>query len=87
MLKSKIAALAALVLVIVLIGVTFSMRPAWWCFFDIFFAFMMVFCHLLALQLVKMSKAASRKLDTAAMVFGVLTVIALIVEYIVLHAF
>ena len=81
-LKSKLTALIALLLVVVLIIFTFSIRPAWWAFFDIFFLFMMVFCHLLSLMIEKMSIPAAKKLETFAMVFGLLTLAAFIGEYI-----
>lgn len=55
----------------------------WWQTFDIFFAFMMVFCHLAALYLYKMSLDASKKLDFLALIFGILAVIAFIVIFFV----
>lgn len=81
-LKSKALAWAAFVLVIAVIGISFSLRKVWWSFSDIFFVFMMVFCHLMAVNLAKLNVFASKKLDVIALVFGVLTVIALIVEAI-----
>lgn len=82
MLKSKAMAWAALALVLIIIIMTFPTRTVWWSLFDVFFAFMMVFCHIMSLYIVKMSPAASRKMDIAALVFGVLMILALIVEFI-----
>lgn len=80
--RSKAAAWAALLLIILLIVVTFRLRQAWWAFADIFFVFMMAFCHLTAVYLAKANPYASRKLDLTALVFAVLMIIALIVEFI-----
>lgn len=80
--KSKIAAWIALAIVVVVIGLTFSIRAYWWSFIDIFFAFMTVFLHLMALYIGRMSPAASRKLDFIAMIGLTLTVLSLIGEYI-----
>lgn len=82
MLKSKLFAWLAFVLVVVIIGLTFRLRPVWWAFSDIFFAFMMVFCHLMAVYIARLNSYASRKLDVCALVFGILTAVALIVEFV-----
>lgn len=84
LLKSKIFAWSAFALIIVLIGITFTMRPTWWSFCDIFFAFMMVFSHLMAVYLNKFNQYVSKKLDVASLVCGILMIIALIVEWILL---
>lgn len=81
---SKPVAWIALIIVVAILILTFSMRPYWWCFIDIFFAFMAVFCHLLALNIHKMSPEASRKLDKAALFFAVLMLISLLVEWLAL---
>lgn len=85
MLKSKVLAWIALVLVVLLIGFTFSMRPVWWAFADLFFAFMMVFSHLLAIYLGKINTYIGRRLDFFALIFGILTIIAFVVEYFLLQ--
>ncbi|MCM1377663.1 MAG: hypothetical protein NC097_00235 [Clostridium sp.] len=85
LLKSKIAAGILLILVIAAICLTFSMRQAWWCFIDIFFAFMMAFCHLLSLTMQRMSPIACVKLDKGALVFGILAVLSFIGEYITMQ--
>lgn len=80
--NSKIVAWLALCVVVTVICVTFSLREQWWSFIDIFFAFMMVFSHLLALYLGKMSKSAAGKLDRLSLIFGIMTILAIIGEYI-----
>lgn len=82
MLKSKTVAWAAFILIILVIGLTFTLRPVWWAFSDIFFAFMMVFSHLMAVYIYKLNPFASRSLDRFALVFGILTVVALVVEVV-----
>lgn len=80
-LDSKILAWCALALVIIIIAMTFMMRGPWWSFIDVFFAFMMVFCHLLAVYFRKLPHP-SRQLDLTALVCGILCVLALVGEYI-----
>ncbi len=82
MLKSKFWAWCAFVLIIAVMILTFALRPVWWCFADIFFAFMMVFCHLMAVYLTRYNRYASARLDMVAIICGILTVIALIAEFI-----
>ena len=78
--KAKICAWGALIIVIVVMALTFSMRVAWWAFADVFFAFLMTFLHLLAVYFYKL-KGISRQLDMAALVCGVLMIVSLIVEF------
>ena len=82
LLESRAAAWTALILVIILIIVTFRMRSVWWSFIDLFFVFMMVFSHLAALYLKRMSPQAGRTLDRVAFVCALLTVVAFVGEYI-----
>lgn len=82
MLSSKAAAWVALLLIVVLIAFTFTLRTVWWSFIDIFFAFMMAFSHLVAVNIKRLSPAASRKLELAAAIFGCLFLIAFIGEFI-----
>lgn len=79
---SKVAAVVAFCIVVVYIVLTFKLRFAWWTFIDEFFAFMMVFTHLMALFLARLNPFVRRKLDTCAMIFGILFIISLIVEYV-----
>lgn len=81
-LSSKPAAWAAILLIAIVIAITFKLRTQWWCFIDIFFAFMMAFCHLTSLYLKRISVQASRQLEATAAVFGALFVAALIGEFV-----
>ncbi len=78
---SKGVAVAAFCIVIAYIVLTFKLRFAWWTFTDEFFAFMMVFTHLMALFLARFNPFVRRKLDTCAMIFGILFIIAFFVEF------
>lgn len=85
-LKSKIAGWCAmgLMIVVTVLCVTLpGVKQYWWELTDVFFAFMMVFCHLAALYLEKLSVRASKRLDTIAMVFGILAIVALICIYLI----
>lgn len=78
-LKMKGVAWGALVLIVVWLVLVLKTPALWWCYIAPFFAFMMVFCHLAALYLNKVSNVASRKLDLIALIMGVLSIIAVIV--------
>ena len=82
LLKSKTAAWFALILIFIVMVFTFGMREVWWAFIDEFFAFMMIFCQLVALYIEKFNSRATRKLQICAAVFGVLMILAFIGEYI-----
>lgn len=82
LLKSKTAAWCALILILLVMIFTFGMREVWWAFIDEFFAFMMIFCQLVALYIEKLNSRACRKLQICAAVFGVLMILAFIGEYI-----
>lgn len=71
-----------MVLVILVIIITFGMRQAWWAYSDIFFAFMMVFCQLVAVYIEKFNSHAFRTLQMCALIFGALMILALIGEFI-----
>lgn len=81
-LKSKTGAWAAFVLVLVLLVVLFPLLEVWWEFIPLFFAFMAVFCHLMAVMIKKLNGIASAKLDMAALVCGILAVCAIIGVYV-----
>lgn len=86
-LNSKAAAMGALVLVVIVIILTFSIRKeAWWMYIDIFFIFMAVFSHLMALTIQKLNSVASRKLDKIAFWMLILGVVAFIGEWIAFQA-
>lgn len=82
--ESKAVAWVAMLLVVAIVIVTICLGVIneIWEYSSIFCAFMMVFCHLMALNVRGMSAAASRKLDAASLIFGVLTVVAIIVIFI-----
>lgn len=82
--ESKAVAWTAMLLIVVAVIITVSMKyvESIWDYLSIFCAFMMVFCHLMALNLKKMSLNASRKLDIAALIFGFLTILAIILIFI-----
>ena len=82
-LQSKIVAWVAMAVVVIVIVATFSLRPAWWAFIDLFFAFMMVFCQLVSVYFLKLNLYVAKKLRIIAAICGLLMVISLIGEYIV----
>lgn len=82
-LRSKIVAWLAMILMILIIIFTFALRPAWWAFFDEFFGFMMVFCQLVAVYLLKWNPYVGKKLQVFAASFGILAILSLIAEFIV----
>ncbi len=82
LLRSKGIAWLAFAIIIIVLVVTFSYRTVWWAFIDIFFAFMTVFCHVIALTIEKLNPYASKKLDIIAFYLLILTVLALIGEFI-----
>lgn len=79
--KSAPMAWAAMLLIAIVLVCTFQLRTEWWAFIDIFFFFMMAFCHAVACTVARMGAAISRRLDTVALVCGILGVIAFIVEW------
>lgn len=81
-LNSKAAAWGAMGLTLLVIILTFRLREAWWSFIDIFFMFMMAFCHLVAVYIGKYNQSAFKKLHLFAMIFEVLMILAFIGEFI-----
>lgn len=84
-LNSKLFATLALILIIVIICVTFTLRTVWWCYFDIFFFFMAAFCQLLAVTLGVKIPPVGGKLSVIAIVCALLGVLSLIGECIALN--
>ena len=82
LLKSKLAAWLALLVVVIIIIITFGIRPAWWAFIDEFFAFMMVFSQLAAVYIYKFNNYAGKRLQVFAAIFGILMLLSFIGEYI-----
>lgn len=80
---SKILAWVAMAVILVCLVLTFIFHLEWWTFVDIFFAFMMAFCHLLSVYMAKV-KGISQQLDNAALICGVLMVISLAIHIFLL---
>ena len=72
----------ALAVVVIVIITTFRFRPVWWAFIDEFFAFMMVFCQLVALYIMPKNIYAGKKLQTFALIFGAGMILSFIGEYV-----
>lgn len=83
--KKMLLALLALFVSIVYIAVTFRFRKelGWWAFSDCFALFMAVFTWLMSLVISRMIPHSGQLLSKIALVFGILFVIALVVEYFV----
>ena len=83
--KKMMLALAALIVSVVYIAVTFRFRKelGWWAFSDCFALFMTVFTWLMSLVISRMIPHSGQVLSKIALVFGILFVIALVVEYFV----
>lgn len=82
--KKMLLAFLALIVSIVYIAVTFRFRKelGWWAFFDCFALFMAVFTWLMSMVISRMIPHSGKLLATIALVFGILFVISLVVEYI-----
>ena len=78
-------ALFALIISIVYIVVTFRFRKelGWWAFMDCFALFMSVFTWLMSLIISQMIPHSGKVLAKMALLFGILFVIALVVEYFI----
>lgn len=83
LLRSKTVAWLAMCIMVLIIFLTFAIRPAWWFFFDEFFGFMMVFCQLVAVYTIGLNAYVAKRLQLFAAWFGILAIIALIGEFIV----
>lgn len=78
-----LAWLAMIVVVaLIIVGMFTRMIGSVWQYSALFLAFMTAFCHLMALMLRRMSGSASKKLEIIAMIFGILTVAAIITLYV-----
>lgn len=82
LLNSKPAAWGALILIVIWLIFALKTDEPWWGYLGIFFAFMMIFCHIASLYIERISKDASSKLDLIALICGVIFVVAEIVIYI-----
>ncbi|MDE7160625.1 MAG: hypothetical protein K2O24_07270 [Muribaculaceae bacterium] len=83
--RSKITSWLALVIAVVIIIMTFSMRAVWWQFIDVFFLFMCAFTRLLSVYFGGISPAAARKLNSISLVCCIGFVIAFVVEFFLMQ--
>lgn len=87
-LKSRIFALAAFFIVVILVIVSLVTDRTWkvkyWTLADELFLFLAVFCQLISTFVKEMSPAVSRKLTYSAFVCLALSVVAFFVEYFIL---
>ncbi|MDE5848796.1 MAG: hypothetical protein K2H38_01475 [Muribaculaceae bacterium] len=83
--KKMLLALLALIVSIVYIAVTFRFRRelGWWAFTDCFALFMTVFTWMMSILISRMIPHSGMVLSKIALVFGILFVISLVVEYLV----
>lgn len=81
-LQSTLIGWIALAIVIIVIVTTFQFRQAWWSFIDLFFAFMMVFCHLAGLYIGRFNPYAGKRLRSIGGICLILMILAFIGEYI-----
>lgn len=72
----------ALIIIIVIICATFTMRTVWWSYIDIFFFFMAAFTQLMATTLGTKIPSAGAKLSIIALLCAILGIISLIGECI-----
>lgn len=82
--ESKATAWGSMILMVfvIIIAVCTRVVSSIWEYSTLFLAFMAIFCHLASLMLIKMSKSAAKKLDVAALIFGIAAIVALIVVFI-----
>lgn len=83
LMESKATAWVAMVMVVAMVVLSMLLRTPWYGLIAEFLCFLGVFSHLSSLYLRKMSYPASRKLDTFALVFILLSLAAFLVEYII----
>lgn len=83
--QKLLLALLALIVSIAYIAVTFRFRKelGWWAFSDCFALFMSVFTWLMSLVISRMIPHSGKVLAKMALLFGILFVIALVVEHFV----
>ncbi len=82
--KKLLLASLALIITIVYIALTFSLRRelGWWAYIDCFALFMSVFTWLMSLVIGKMIPHSGKLLAKIALVFGILFILSLVGEYI-----
>lgn len=84
--RNLLLASISLIAVIAMIAITFQFRRelGWWAFIDCFTIFMTVFTWLMSIAIGYMIPQSGKLLQKIAIVFGILTVVAWIVEYILM---
>ncbi len=83
--RAKVTSWLALIVAVLIIVLTFSMRAAWWQFIDVFFLFMCAFTRLLSVYFAGISPVASRKLNTVSLVCCIGFVVAFVVEFFIMQ--
>lgn len=83
LIESKATAWTAMVIVIAMVVLSMFLKTPWYGLIAEFFCFVGVFAHLASLYLNRMSQAAGRKLETCALVFIILSLVAFVTEYVV----
>ncbi|MDE6225884.1 MAG: hypothetical protein K2M63_00025 [Muribaculaceae bacterium] len=88
LIQSRVTAWIAFLLVIAVVIISVctlkDIHTQWYTLGDEFFAFMMVFLHLVSVYISGMNREASGKLEVAAAVCGLLMIIYLLVEYFIM---
>lgn len=83
LIESKATAWVAMAIVVSMVVMSMLLKTPWYGFIAEFFCFVGVFAHLASLYLSRMSLAAGKKLETCALVFIVLSLVAFVTEYVV----
>lgn len=83
--RAKVTSWLALVIAILIIVLTFSMRAVWWQFIDVFFLFMCAFTRLLSVYFSGISPIAARKLNSISLVCCIGFVVAFVVEFFIMQ--
>lgn len=83
MFKTKSSCIISLVIILALVISLMIQRAPWWVFIAFFFGYMSVFSNLMALLIGQRNPYAERTLTKCAYIFGILSVIAIIIVIIV----
>ncbi len=85
--RNILLSVISLILIIVMIALTFRFRRefGWWAFIDCFTLFMAAFSWLMSEVIGIMIPQSGKLMQKIAIVFAVLTVIAWLVEYLLMH--
>lgn len=85
--RNLLLASVSLLAIIAMIAITFQFRKefGWWAFIDCFTLFMTAFTWLMSIAIGYMIPQSGKLLQKIAIVFGILTLIAWLVEYFLMH--